>query len=125
MNVTHYSALVDEETERSSRVRSPARGQDAQMEVAGAEAERRDAEEGREEVLQVSDSPDPAPTAASQDRNVECPICQGSFPMTEIEMHAAYCDGERGAADEEGSVVLLEEETEDYFKGKKKNVFAL
>lgn len=26
--------------------------------------------------------------------SVDCPICQGSFPVTEIEIHAAYCDGE-------------------------------
>lgn len=24
---------------------------------------------------------------------MDCPICQGSFPASQIEMHAAYCDG--------------------------------
>lgn len=28
-----------------------------------------------------------------QQVSVDCPICQGSFPADEIEMHAAYCDG--------------------------------
>lgn len=28
-----------------------------------------------------------------QEVNVDCPICQGSFPVDQIEMHAAYCDG--------------------------------
>lgn len=30
----------------------------------------------------------------SPEASVDCPICQGSFPVSEIEMHAAYCDGE-------------------------------
>lgn len=30
--------------------------------------------------------------------SVACPICQRSFPMTEIEVHAAYCDEEEMAA---------------------------
>lgn len=28
-----------------------------------------------------------------QEASVDCPICQGSFPASQIEMHAAYCDG--------------------------------
>ncbi|XP_053187194.1 BRCA1-A complex subunit RAP80-like [Scomber japonicus] len=34
------------------------------------------------------------------ENNVDCPICQRSFPVTEIEMHAAYCDGEVAVMDE-------------------------
>lgn len=29
------------------------------------------------------------------DSSVDCPICQGSFSRAEIEVHAAYCDGEQ------------------------------
>ncbi|XP_035522438.1 BRCA1-A complex subunit RAP80 isoform X4 [Morone saxatilis] len=55
-----------------------------------------DVEEIKEQRLQRSTSPELEPAAASQssETNVDCPICQGSFPVTEIEMHAAYCDGE-------------------------------
>ena len=27
--------------------------------------------------------------------SVDCPICQSAFPASEIEMHAAFCDGEQ------------------------------
>ncbi|XP_037544140.1 uncharacterized protein uimc1 [Nematolebias whitei] len=30
----------------------------------------------------------------SPDTSVDCPICQASFPASDIELHAAYCDGE-------------------------------
>lgn len=33
-----------------------------------------------------------------RETSVDCPICQRSFPITEIEVHAAYCDGEESAA---------------------------
>lgn len=35
----------------------------------------------------------------ARESSVDCPICQRSFPMTQIEVHAAYCDGEETAAD--------------------------
>lgn len=35
----------------------------------------------------------------ARDASVDCPICQKSFPITQIEVHAAYCDGEETAAD--------------------------
>ncbi|CAJ1063288.1 BRCA1-A complex subunit RAP80 isoform X2 [Xyrichtys novacula] len=56
-----------------------------------------DVEEVNSHRLQRSTSPEielAATAAQSPDTNVDCPICQGSFPVTEIEMHAAYCDGE-------------------------------
>lgn len=34
----------------------------------------------------------------ARETSVDCPICQRSFPITEIEVHAAYCDGEETAA---------------------------
>ncbi|XP_051256350.1 BRCA1-A complex subunit RAP80 [Dicentrarchus labrax] len=61
-----------------------------------------DVEEIKEQRLQRSTSPELEQAAASQssETNVDCPICQGSFPVTEIEMHAAYCDGEVAVVDE-------------------------
>ncbi|KAM9348562.1 uncharacterized protein uimc1 [Symphorus nematophorus] len=55
-----------------------------------------DVEEIKHRVLQRSSSPElePAVISESPETSVDCPICQGSFPVTEIEMHAAYCDGE-------------------------------
>lgn len=46
--------------------------------------------------LQRSASPELEPAVQTQipQTSVDCPICQGSFPVTEIEIHAAYCDGE-------------------------------
>ncbi|XP_072302104.1 uncharacterized protein uimc1 [Eucyclogobius newberryi] len=38
-----------------------------------------------------SESPDPGP--------VQCPLCQRGFPSDQIEMHAAFCDGEPAAHD--------------------------
>lgn len=46
--------------------------------------------------VQRSASPELEPSVQPQipQTSVDCPICQGSFPVTEIEIHAAYCDGE-------------------------------
>ncbi|KAG7232248.1 hypothetical protein INR49_009530 [Caranx melampygus] len=43
---------------------------------------------------------DSAPVPQSHEAQVDCPICQGSFPATKIELHAAYCDGEVAMVDE-------------------------
>ncbi|XP_029376049.1 uncharacterized protein uimc1 isoform X2 [Echeneis naucrates] len=43
--------------------------------------------------LDSATPPNPEPT-------VDCPICQGSFPATRIEVHAAYCDGEVAVLDQ-------------------------
>ncbi|XP_061754767.1 BRCA1-A complex subunit RAP80 isoform X3 [Nerophis ophidion] len=65
------------------------------------------ADEGEEQNLGQgclrSHSPELDPVGLSQaspEVNMECPICQGTFPIGKIEMHAAYCDGE-----EEGATV--------------------
>ncbi|XP_059208198.1 BRCA1-A complex subunit RAP80 isoform X2 [Centropristis striata] len=52
--------------------------------------------------LQRSKSPELEPNANPQspETRVDCPICQGSFPVTKIEVHAAYCDGEVAVLDE-------------------------
>lgn len=34
--------------------------------------------------------------------SVDCPMCLRSFPMTEIEVHAAYCDGEDKSTSHQG-----------------------
>ncbi|XP_030294348.1 uncharacterized protein uimc1 isoform X2 [Sparus aurata] len=55
-----------------------------------------DVEEIKDRGLQRSTSPELEPAGAPRgpETSVDCPICQGSFPVTEIEMHAAYCDGD-------------------------------
>lgn len=58
-------------------------------------------EETKAPGLQRSTSPElePAIDPEIPENSVDCPICQGSFPVTEIEMHAAYCDGEVAVTD--------------------------
>ncbi|KAF7651273.1 hypothetical protein LDENG_00113390 [Lucifuga dentata] len=53
-------------------------------------------EEIKDQELQLSMSPELEQAAAPQisKPTIDCPICQGSFSVTEIELHAAYCDGE-------------------------------
>ncbi|KAI9527352.1 hypothetical protein NQZ68_030799 [Dissostichus eleginoides] len=55
-----------------------------------------DVEEIKYRVLQRSSSPELEPAAPPSEDRVDCPICQSSFPLTQIERHAAYCDGEEG-----------------------------
>lgn len=54
---------------------------------------------GSSDAGDVEPRSDPAPP---ERRDVDCPICQGSFPASEIELHAAYCDGEVAIVDERG-----------------------
>ncbi|XP_054611507.1 BRCA1-A complex subunit RAP80 isoform X2 [Dunckerocampus dactyliophorus] len=64
---------------------------------ANEEEEEQTSDGGR----QRSPSPELDPVSTPQTSpkaNVECPICQGTFPVGKIEMHAAYCDIEEGAA---------------------------
>ncbi|XP_074529071.1 uncharacterized protein uimc1 isoform X2 [Halichoeres trimaculatus] len=70
--------------------------QNVRTEDAEESQKESDAEEVNTRRLQRSKSPEiePAVPARSSETSVDCPICQGSFPVTEIEMHAAYCDGE-------------------------------
>lgn len=46
--------------------------------------------------LRTAASPEPDLSVACQAREpgVNCPMCQRLYPITEIEVHAAYCDGE-------------------------------
>ncbi|XP_053297910.1 BRCA1-A complex subunit RAP80 [Pleuronectes platessa] len=55
-----------------------------------------DVEEMEVRGLQRPTSPEVEPGAAppGPEASVDCPLCQGSFPVTRIERHAAYCDGE-------------------------------
>ncbi|XP_055358095.1 BRCA1-A complex subunit RAP80 [Betta splendens] len=98
--------------------RSPAAGvqeeeeEEEEMEVGGAAAPSADAAEWSGAVFSA---PDPSETdgswnagrlegerleaeqlqrGAAGSAHMDCPLCQGSFPVTEIEVHAAYCDGE-------------------------------
>uniref|UniRef100_A0A8C7WYA0 UBZ4-type domain-containing protein n=1 Tax=Oryzias sinensis TaxID=183150 RepID=A0A8C7WYA0_9TELE len=47
--------------------------------------------------VEVKDPGDPSSEAAevpgSPPTSVDCPICQLSFPASDIEMHAAFCNG--------------------------------
>lgn len=60
-----------------------------------------DLKETKHRGLQRSTSPELELAIRPQihETSVDCPICQGSFPVTEIEMHAAYCDGEVAVTD--------------------------
>ncbi|XP_047463905.1 BRCA1-A complex subunit RAP80 isoform X2 [Mugil cephalus] len=55
-----------------------------------------DAEQVKHRGLQRSTSPELESTVVScgPKASVDCPICQTSFPASEIEVHAAYCDGD-------------------------------
>ncbi|XP_070838610.1 BRCA1-A complex subunit RAP80 [Chaetodon trifascialis] len=55
-----------------------------------------DVQEVKDRGLERSTSPEVERAAAPPipEASVDCPICQASFSVTEIEMHAAYCDGE-------------------------------
>ncbi|XP_061608888.1 BRCA1-A complex subunit RAP80 [Phyllopteryx taeniolatus] len=53
--------------------------------------------EEEERVLRRSCSPELDPVGL--EAAVECPMCQGTFPMGKIERHAAYCDGKAEPAD--------------------------
>ncbi|XP_047235599.1 uncharacterized protein uimc1 isoform X2 [Girardinichthys multiradiatus] len=83
--------------ENVSGCREDAGGQPA-GEVEKVNETRKDpgVEEMEDRGLQRSESPEleAAVVPHSPETSVDCPICQGSFPASEIEMHAAYCDGE-------------------------------
>lgn len=73
------------------------RGQEAEVDTGNPGVEMI-----KERELQRSTSPELEPAGVPQgpETTVDCPICQGSFPATKIEMHAAYCDGEVALVDE-------------------------
>ncbi|XP_060942271.1 BRCA1-A complex subunit RAP80 [Limanda limanda] len=54
-----------------------------------------DVEETKVQRLVEPGAPPPRPEAS-----VACPMCQGSFPVTRIERHAAFCDGDVSVLDE-------------------------
>ncbi|KAM8897706.1 uncharacterized protein uimc1 isoform 2-T2 [Spinachia spinachia] len=64
----------------------------ADVETERTEEAPPDVEETKGRRLQKSASPEPE--ALDPESQVDCPICQESFPLTQIERHAAYCDGE-------------------------------
>lgn len=77
-------------------------GQNVRKQEIEEDSEDPDVEEVKDPEPQRSASPELEPDAIPRcpKANVDCPICQGSFPMTEIEIHAAYCDGEVAVVDE-------------------------
>ncbi|XP_056140843.1 BRCA1-A complex subunit RAP80 isoform X2 [Lampris incognitus] len=82
---------ANRERERDVLVRSPNKGHNVWIEE--------EEEERTCKGLQGSVPHVPGP-AMSPVRQMVCPICQGSFPMVEIEMHAAYCNGEGDTGEE-------------------------
>lgn len=57
-----------------------------------------DEEETAEDMMMVQEQAEmkqkPKKTSApSQTKRVECPMCSCLFPISKIEVHAAYCDG--------------------------------
>lgn len=88
-----FSGTDDGETQGDEPVGSRVGGQTEEEEEDRGDPE---VEESKRTQLQRSMSPELDPVAVSQSpkTNVECPMCQGRFPAAQIEMHAAYCDGE-------------------------------
>ncbi|KAM6983456.1 LOW QUALITY PROTEIN: uncharacterized protein uimc1 [Tautogolabrus adspersus] len=88
-------APVDTKMKRPSSVSNDEGGQAVRNGEEEAEEDLGDpaVEEVKGGRLQRSGSPELEPAVAPK-TSVDCPICQGSFPLSQIEMHAAYCDGE-------------------------------
>lgn len=86
----------DRKTESSISVCRSVGGQNVRKQEIEEDSEDPDVEEVKDPEPQRSASPEPklAAIPRSPENNIDCPICQGSFPVTEIEIHAAYCDGE-------------------------------
>lgn len=93
-----YFFMFPAPADRKTKGNIPVRSSDVGGDVGNVEedGEDPDVEEIKDRGLQRSSSPelDPAVVPRSPETSVDCPICQGSFPVTEIEMHAAYCDGD-------------------------------
>ncbi|XP_039632725.1 BRCA1-A complex subunit RAP80 [Perca fluviatilis] len=81
---------------------SNVRGQHVREEEVEEDGEDPDVEEIEDRGLKRSTSPElePAGVPQSPKTKVDCPICQGSYPVMVIEMHAAYCDGEVAVVDQ-------------------------
>ncbi|KAG8008440.1 BRCA1-A complex subunit RAP80 [Nibea albiflora] len=98
---------VDAPVERKMKANIPVGSSDFEQQSAREEEVEEDrddpdVEEIKDRELQRSNSPElePAVVPQSPEPSMDCPICQGSFPVTEIEMHAAYCNGEVTVVDE-------------------------
>lgn len=77
------------------------RGQKGEEEEEGAEpdAARDPGETGDGGQLRSTSPELDLPVRGS---SVDCPMCLRSFPMAEIEVHAAYCDGEDTSTSHQG-----------------------
>ncbi|XP_016521838.1 uncharacterized protein uimc1 isoform X1 [Poecilia formosa] len=71
------------------------RGQTAQRVKKVKSRKDQEVEKMEDRSLQRSECPEleAAVVPHSPEASVDCPLCQGSFPASEIEIHAAYCDG--------------------------------
>ncbi|XP_056302434.1 BRCA1-A complex subunit RAP80 [Danio aesculapii] len=58
-----------------------------------------------EMMMMMEQDADPAEPAAPLSEQMECPMCSKLFPISSIEMHAAYCDGEADQQDQQSQVV--------------------
>lgn len=54
---------------------------------------------------------DPAEAAPPHSLKMECPMCSKLFPLSRIEMHAAFCDGEADQLEEQSQVVARRKRT--------------
>ncbi|XP_008426924.1 BRCA1-A complex subunit RAP80 isoform X1 [Poecilia reticulata] len=77
-------------------------GQTAQRVKKVKSRKDQEVEKMEDRSLQRSECPvlEAAVVPHSPEASVDCPLCQGSFPASEIEMHAAYCDGEVAVVDQ-------------------------
>lgn len=86
----------------------------AVRQTEGNSPERRSSPRGPapcDEETQDGASPSEEVALDVHEATIDCPICQGSFPVGQIELHAAYCDGEPadgppgGAVPGQGAVI--------------------
>ncbi|XP_067231318.1 BRCA1-A complex subunit RAP80 isoform X2 [Chanodichthys erythropterus] len=54
---------------------------------------------------------DPTEAAPPQSQRMECPMCSKLFPLSRIEVHAAFCDGEADQQEEQSQVVARRRRT--------------
>nr|XP_020470833.1 BRCA1-A complex subunit RAP80 isoform X2 [Monopterus albus] len=97
-----FSAPEDGKMEGSIPDCGKVEEQNVRMEEEKVDRGHPDVEEIKDPVHQRLSSPELelAAIPPTPETTVDCPICQGSFPVTEIEVHAAYCDGEVAVVDE-------------------------
>ncbi|KAG5843245.1 hypothetical protein ANANG_G00148700 [Anguilla anguilla] len=94
---------MSEENTQDVNMESPA-GSQPRPESEVMEVEQEEVEEvhsqpteaaagGEEATMEVEVTEQEAQDAQGRSGRVECPICMHGFPLSQIEMHAAYCDG--------------------------------